>query len=478
MKLELQTLLWPLLCHIYIEMIKGRESRPAAEFLRKYAHLIGPIENLNSPVASKVNGKSSDDVTQIQAPDQQQDQKDAFSIPLPSGTTQIIFAANDPKTVSEASKTVLHNAKSDTELNSNDISDYFKELVQSLSLCLRIDEIESIEITRNFRSAKYEMVLSLQALYAMKNFLAKGGHVIILHILQNWFSLDIREFLSDSENDEEDMDDEEIESSEASNNCVENNGSDGSQHHLSDGEEFNFRDANSRTKSTHSEIKNLLTKVESEIKTVNRLNSSIVTVDVSTDIDVANKTDSFPIPSIADSLPAVAPERPSFNVVQNKYLQNVRASVIRSRKLEMPMRVFNLLNADHALSCTDIDKNECHLACGFSDSTIKLWQLNQSIMRGRKPFSPFSNRLCEWCLDNCESSSSGSDSDGDADELNHGKRASVMGLFVRRKPKVEKKSCGISITGTYLKSKKEQKREFMEQRCDENILYVLFKFIH
>lgn len=455
-------------------MIKGRDSRPATEFLRKYAHLIGPIENLNSPIASKVNGKSSDDLTQSQ--DQQQDQKDSMSPPLPSATTQIIFTAADSKTTSELIKAAQskRNAKSDIELNSNDISDYFKELVQSMSLCLRIDEIESIEITRNFRSAKYEMVLSLQALYAMKSFLAKGGHVIILHILQNWFSLDIREFLSDSENDEEDVDDDEVDMNELPNNCVENNGSDGSQHVNSDGEEFNFRDANSRLKSTHTEIKNLLTKVEAEIKTVNRLNSSIVTIDVSADADVANKTDSFPVSSIGDSLPAIVPDRPSYNVVQNKYLQNVRASVIRTRKLELPMRVFNLLNADHQLSSADIDKNECHLVCGLSDSTIKLWQLNQSKVRGKKPFSPFSNRLCEWCLENCESSSSSdSDSDDDADEVHNRKRPSVMGLFVRRKPKVEKKSYGISITGTYLKSKKEQKREFMEQRCEDNILYVL-----
>ncbi|XP_031620240.1 uncharacterized protein LOC116338864 [Contarinia nasturtii] len=469
-KAELQTILWPLMCHIYIEMIKGKESRPAAEFLRKYAYLIGPIER-SCPVVNEMNGQTHGNQAQFEQMQTDTQRKDITSPPL---TTQIIFANEDTADIMRTKSTPtssLNARKNDIELNSNEMSDYFKELVSSLSLCLRIDEISSIDITRNFRSAKYEMILSLQALYAMKHFLAKSGHVIILHILQNWFSLEIREYLNELEHDsDEDMDDvDDIDGNEQiSNNGIENNGSD-LPAHSDDGEEFDFRDTNCRLNNSHSEIRNLIAKVESEIRTVNGMNKSISSIG-SGDTGTKNRADSFPTLSLADCLPTVTPDRKSFTVVQNKYLQNIRASVIRSHKLELPMRVFNVLNADHQLSCCDVDKDECHLVCGFDESTIKLWQLNQSKLRGRRPFSPFSNRLCDWCLENCETSSSSSeiDSDDDTSNVQRRKRQPVMGLFARQRTK-QPDEHGTEVTGPKRKSKRDQRQEFMKQRHDDNI---------
>lgn len=450
-------------------MIKGRDSRPAAEFLRKYAHLIGPIENLYGPVVNEVNGQSHGNQTQTEQQQLDSQHKDITSPPVTS-TTKIIFASEDAETSRTKSSSSVR--KSDIELNSNDISDYFTELVSSLSLCLRIEEITSIDIARNFRSAKYEMVLSLQALYAMKHFLAKSGHVIILHILQNWFSLEIREFLNelgrDSEEDMEDMDD--IETNEMSNNGIENNGSD--LHAHSDGEGIDFCNSKCRLNNSHSEIRNLIAKVESEIRTVNGMNKSISSS--SGNAGTTNRVDSFPTPSLTDCLPSIAPDRKSFTVVQNKYLQNIRASVIRSHNLELPMRVFNVVNAEHQLSSCDVDKDECHLVCGFDESTVKLWQLNQSKMRGKKPFSPFSNRLCDWCLENCETSSSSSssseiDTEDDTSNVQRRKRTPVMGLFARQRTKIPCED-GANVTGTIPKSKREQRHEFMRQRHEDNIL--------
>lgn len=157
-------------------MLKGRESRPATEFIRKYAYLIGPIENLSAPVVKNSSPEHNNE----------QEPHDIFVAPTPSATTQIIFQQDD----------------------ADENCDYFKELASSLSLCLRIDELECIEITRTFRSTKCDIVLSLQALYAIKHFFAKKGHVIILHILHTWFAFEIREALIDSEIDEEDFDDD------------------------------------------------------------------------------------------------------------------------------------------------------------------------------------------------------------------------------------------------------------------------------
>lgn len=477
-KTELQTLLWPLLCHIYIEMVKGRESRPASDFLRKYAYLIGPIENLHSPVVNKVNGTASvpsGGATENATPSHRQ----TSSPPLPSSTTQILFSADGKPSMSP---NAVDGAKSvaSTEVGTTVTNDFFKELVQSLSLCLRIDEIESIEIARRFRNAKYEMVLSLQALYAIKHFLAKNGHVIILHILQTWFSFEIREALFDSDMDEQDADDDSDQTDGPTSNATDKNGITENSHH-SDGESSDdAAEYNSRRTSAHSEIRKMLNKIKVEIKTINGLSSGasggnnrsthLRDTIVRMADGVENDTDVMAKPTAdASASPVNSHNQPNYNVVQNKYLQNVRAAVIRSRKLEQPMRVLNLLNADHKLCAGDIDPLECHLVCAFDDSTIKLWQLNQSRIRGRKPFSPFSNRLCEWCLENCESSSDDDSDDESPTEYRH-----TNGLFGAGSSSLSNFGGLNSIKpGTNRKKKKEQKRIFMEQRCEDNTLYVI-----
>ncbi len=40
---ELEVLLPPIVCHLFIEMLKGKEWRPAHDFLRKYACLVGTV---------------------------------------------------------------------------------------------------------------------------------------------------------------------------------------------------------------------------------------------------------------------------------------------------------------------------------------------------------------------------------------------------------------------------------------------------
>lgn len=94
------------------------------------------------------------------------------------------------------------------------------------------------------------------------------------------------------------------------------------------------------------------------------------------------------------------------------------------------------------LSTGAIDPTECHLACGFEDSTIQLWQLNRSSIGGRKPYASYSRRCCQWSLENNTETSSDDEDDVDT-------------KYKYTKP------------GT---SKTEQKKEFMERRSTENIL--------
>lgn len=162
-KNELQAILSPLLCHLYIELLKGRDSQPAQDFIKKFAHIVGTIDNLNAPSPHKING-----TTAAMAPI-----NDYIGSTQPSASTHITF---------------MHEFE-----NEQTSQEYFKDLVQSISMCLRIEELDAIEIARNFRYSKYESELSQDSVRAMKQHLNRNGHVIILHIFQAWFSFDIND---------------------------------------------------------------------------------------------------------------------------------------------------------------------------------------------------------------------------------------------------------------------------------------------
>lgn len=159
-KNELQAILSPLLCHLYIELLKGRDSQPAHDFLKKFAHIVGTIDNLNTPTPNKING-----TTAAMVPS-----NDYIGRTQPSAATHITF---------------LHDFE-----NESTSQEYFKDLIESISMCLRIEELDSIDIARNFRYSKYESELSQDSVRAMKQHL-KSCHVIILHVFQAWFSFDI-----------------------------------------------------------------------------------------------------------------------------------------------------------------------------------------------------------------------------------------------------------------------------------------------
>lgn len=159
--IELQAILSPLLCHLYIELLKGRDSQPAQDFIRKFAHIVGTIDNLTAPSPHKINGTTA------------AMSNDYIGATQPSASTHITF---------------MHEFE-----NEQTSQEYFKDLVESISMCLRIEELDAIEIARNFRYSKYESELSQDSVRAMKQHLNRNGHVIILHIFQAWFTFDIND---------------------------------------------------------------------------------------------------------------------------------------------------------------------------------------------------------------------------------------------------------------------------------------------
>lgn len=55
----------------------------------------------------------------------------------------------------------------------------------------------------------------------------------------------------------------------------------------------------------------------------------------------------------------------------------------------------------YSLCTASTDKQLCHLAAGFEDSTIVLWSINGFENYGHRPFQRFDDRQCQWSINNC-----------------------------------------------------------------------------
>ncbi|GAB0090992.1 TAF5-like RNA polymerase II p300/CBP-associated factor-associated factor 65 kDa subunit 5L [Sergentomyia squamirostris] len=154
---ELRNLLPPLLCHLYIEMLKGRDWKPATEFLRKNATILGAIET-PSDSASRVNGGQEDSLLS-QLTDNHQ--------------SKIVF--------------VKETVDQQQDLSQRQM---FRSLVETLSVVTSKHDIQTEPLVARFRSTKFRVNLSVHALYALKRYLSKYGHVLILQTLQVWFHID------------------------------------------------------------------------------------------------------------------------------------------------------------------------------------------------------------------------------------------------------------------------------------------------
>ncbi|XP_037037092.1 TAF5-like RNA polymerase II p300/CBP-associated factor-associated factor 65 kDa subunit 5L isoform X1 [Bradysia coprophila] len=346
-KNELEVILRPLLCHLYIELLKGKDSSVALEFLKKFADgVIGPVESIANPLPNKINGSS---------------------------LTQITFF-------------------NETD-NENSTQQYFKELVQLMSQCLRIEDLDHMELTRNFRYSKYEIELSLQSLFALKHFLVKNGHVLLLHVLQTWFWFDVTD-ARDSDDDDICMVGERPENGTEDESC-ENESDGGCQSVMS----IKIKEVSERLVKTENEDESEKVK-------------KVLEADLMAKKRITHK------------------------------LKHLRRTVLEMKTHEQPVRVFKVENGTSRLASATIDPAQCHLAGGFEDSTIQLFQLNRSTIGGRKPYMSITKRCCQWSLENSSEISS-DDDDDDTDTK-----------YKYCKP------------GT---SKTEQRRKLAEQRSTENI---------
>lgn len=168
-KHELQSFVCPLICHLFVELLKGKDPLPAHNFLRKFAHLVGPVQS---------------------SPPHQQ-------YPLQQPHTNGNGTSAKPINGSNASAATAtpHTFRPITYLpepeNAGTVQKHFMALVEALSVCHRPEDVDNAEVSRLFRYAQQEMAVNGDTVLALKRHLVTSGHVMIMHTLQMWFALDI-----------------------------------------------------------------------------------------------------------------------------------------------------------------------------------------------------------------------------------------------------------------------------------------------
>lgn len=356
-------------------MLKGRDSRPAFEFLKKNAPLVANIDSLSTPLPYKINGTPfnliNDDTVPI----------------LANGSNSQNSFSRDSEEISEAGNT-------------------FKELIQIISTMTRIKDIELHSIVVRFRTSKYELRLSQKSMFALKRYLAKNGHVLIIQALHVWFHIEI--YTGEGSN---------TESTSIFESLLEDCGLDvpcGKKKCSGKLKKI----VNMGCPNCYDDIQKTLHIKKEDLKSQTKYRTKIT----------------LPMPS-----------RYFENPTKSELLQY---SVHQMAPYSFPFKVYNVINSDNKLTSADLDASGCHIAAGFEDSLITLYSVKRNIYYGRKPYETFRDRICFWNTGNCSRSDDSSSSSSDDETMN---------------------SEHFPISKRQI-SKKERWKSFMEKRCTENIL--------
>uniref|UniRef100_A0A1Q3FV62 Putative wd40 domain protein n=1 Tax=Culex tarsalis TaxID=7177 RepID=A0A1Q3FV62_CULTA len=495
---ELSELINPLLCHLYIEMLKGRDWRPAIEFLRKHAPLLGKVEPSVTPPGSSpliMNQKINGTVEEQQ------------SGGIPAATVQSAAIVYSPAATTSSST------------NCSPQLDTFQQLVHKLSQITRIQDLENDELTLQFRSCAYEIRLCSASIVALRRYLAKYGHSLILQILRSWFCFDT--------SDDKDFADYSPDMaalkapqkrprlSASSNGLDVINGGvlamDEDTPPPPPEPEFDF--------SEHSEVENtkfLLRNgfngsfIRFKIREMNagglegtddhrNHHQSLSTVDMDDDDDEDDGTGYLPaledIPgNKTEPLPFPEEQQPHDDISglfrrisAAERLRKLRECTDKLAQYRLPMCIYQVENVDNRLTAVAIDGTSCHLASGFEDSSIMLWSVNRSTQLGRKPYAALRDRQCRWNVTACDSSFSEDeeqeeevdeereedDEDGGGRELGDpGEATSSSGLRnlfrLRSAAEVNRLNKLLPVYSRRL-NKRDRWKQFMDRKCSDNV---------
>lgn len=77
-----------------------------------------------------------------------------------------------------------------------------RELLEELSSVTSSQDIDSNSVVKAFRSCKYHVQLSQQAMTSLQKYLSNHGHIILLHLLNTWFDLEVDGIFKNDESEE------------------------------------------------------------------------------------------------------------------------------------------------------------------------------------------------------------------------------------------------------------------------------------
>lgn len=185
---ELESLLPPIVCHLYIEMLKGREWRPAHDFLRKFSCLVGHVQEISQ---QKVNGSDTNLLVVPQT---------IHFLPQSSSSSASQSQQNIYNRITPS--TSKHQAPHISQLNLDEQKLLmFRELISNLSYLKRLEDVKDNKLILNFRSCKYKVKISNKTLSVLNKYLSKHSHVLLIQILHLWFNMDLYD-LNDDFNDD------------------------------------------------------------------------------------------------------------------------------------------------------------------------------------------------------------------------------------------------------------------------------------
>lgn len=166
LKNELLGLLSPLLCHLYLEMLRGEHGGAAQVFLKRHSATL-PQKDLS------------------------------FHQPIDGNLPSALYRPNSLEQLFNS----LQNGTIDNETPEKD---YMNQILDDIGSIYTLQDIETRPSIAAFRSCKYDIYLSQDALNMLKAYLAKHGHVLLIQVLQTWFHIDIN-----SDNNKKNSEDEE-----------------------------------------------------------------------------------------------------------------------------------------------------------------------------------------------------------------------------------------------------------------------------
>ncbi|CAH2040490.1 unnamed protein product, partial [Iphiclides podalirius] len=166
-KNELLALLTPLLCHLYLEMLRGGHGGAAQMFLKRHSATL-PQKDLS------------------------------YHQPIDGNLPSALYRPNSLEQLFNS----LQNGTIDNETPEKD---YMNQLLDDIGTVYTLQEIESRPSIAAFRSCKYDIFLSQDALNMLKAYLAKHGHVLLIQVLQTWFHIDINSDSNKRNSDDEDQ---------------------------------------------------------------------------------------------------------------------------------------------------------------------------------------------------------------------------------------------------------------------------------